>query len=313
MSRILRLTPEAIEKCCKKFEDSLNNATKFDEKFKYTEDFSTGEKTTVWFTPDAWTKMVALIHDYASEVGWHGIASRTENGDYLISDILVYPQVVSGSTVNTDQKEYEMWMMRQEDDIYNNIRMHGHSHVNMSPSPSGVDDTHRDGIIEQLEDDMFYIFMIWNKSFKYTAKIYDMKRNVLFDTEDISVQMVNTVVGLDRFLKEAKEMVKPRVWSGGQTGAGSGYAGYNGYGGGNGYKPAYHNQSGTQNNLHTVNSGNNKPATTPQNSSTGVPSRQKTTIGAGWSGIDRSGVKEADYDDEGYPYDDSYCGGLYGG
>ena len=307
MSRVLRLTPEAIERVCKKFEDSLKSVENFDEKYTYTENFKTGEKTTVWFTPDAWTKMVALIHDYDSEVGWHGIASRTESGDYIISDILVYPQEVSGATVNTDQEEYEMWMMKQEDDVYNNIRMHGHSHVRMSPGPSGVDDTHREKIVEQLEGDMFYIFMIWNKEFKYTAKIYDMKRNVLFDTEDISVQMVNTVVGLDTFLKNAKAMVKPKKVSGAYNGYNGAYGGYGGnYNGG--YQPAYHNQSGTQNNLRTVTQGGDTKPAANQNSPGSVPSRQKGVIGAGWSGIDRSKKDQEEEDD--YPYDDSYYSAM---
>ena len=83
-------------------------------------------------------------------------AERCEEKDtYLISDILVYPQEVTGSTVTTDQNEYEMWLMKQEDDVFNNIRMQGHSHVNMSTSPSSVDLNLYDGILSQLDSDMF--------------------------------------------------------------------------------------------------------------------------------------------------------------
>ena len=177
--------------------------------------------------------MQTLIREFDKEVAWHGVAERCEEKDtYLISDILVYPQEVTGSTVTTDQNEYEMWLMKQEDGVFNNIRMQGHSHVNMSTSPSSVDLNLYDGILSQLDSDMFYIFMIYNKRGEKTVKLYDLRENILFETADVTVA-VKEVGDLTGFLEEAKELVVTKTYNYG-TGVrtcGNSYPGYPSYGG----------------------------------------------------------------------------------
>lgn len=218
MSKIIRITEEYANECRKDLEELLKNAKLADGKISFTKSFSYKDdkrKATVYFTPEAWAKMVILIQEFDKEVAWHGVASRFEDADtdeYMISDILVYPQEVTGVTVNTDQEKYQMWLMQQDDEVFNNIRMQGHSHVNMSVSPSGVDLTHQEKILDQLDDDMFYIFMIWNKSFKHHTKIYDMRKNVLFETSDVDVKILDGGIGLNEFISDAKEMVKNRTY-----------------------------------------------------------------------------------------------------
>lgn len=132
-----------------------------------------------------------------------------ENKDeYYITDILVYPQKVTGAAVNTDQIKYQTWLMDHNDEVFNQIRMQGHSHVNMSTSPSGVDVTFYEKILNQLDEDMFYIFMVWNKKKEKTIKIYDMAKNVLFETSDVKIEVLDDDTGIEKFLKSAKEMVK---------------------------------------------------------------------------------------------------------
>lgn len=177
--------------------------------------------------------MQTLIREFDKEVAWHGVAERCEEKDtYLISDILVYPQEVTGSTVTTDQNEYEMWLMKQEDDVFNNIRMQGHSHVNMSTSPSSVDLNLYDGILSQLDSDMFYIFMIYNKRGEKTVKLYDLRENILFETADVTVA-VKEVGDLTGFLEEAKELVVTKTYNygAGVRTYGNSYPGYPSYGG----------------------------------------------------------------------------------
>lgn len=174
--------------------------------------------------------MQILIREFNDEVAWHGIATRCEEKDtYLISDILVYPQEVTGTTVTTDQEKYQMWLMGQEDDIFNNIRMQGHSHVNMATSPSSVDLNLYESILDQLSGDMFYIFMIWNKSGSKTVKIYDLRENILFETSDVTVS-IKDVGDMSGFLKEAKELVQRKTYTPTYGGNGYPYSGYSGYG-----------------------------------------------------------------------------------
>lgn len=219
MSKIIRLTPECLAEIRKDFESSLQGAKIADGKISFTKTFSyINRKATVYFTEMAWLKMQTLIREFDKEVAWHGVAYRGEEeskDEYYITDILVYPQEVTGATVNTDQEKYEMWLMNHDDDVFNNIRMQGHSHVNMGTSPSGVDTTHQEKILAQLDDDMFYIFMIWNKRGEKTIRIYDLAKNILFDGGDVSVEVQDDGTGISAFLAEAKKMVqdKSTTWS----------------------------------------------------------------------------------------------------
>lgn len=218
MSKRIKMTQELREECFESFKQALDLAKMSDGKINFTKTFDCKDdrKAVLYFTEKAWFKMTLLVQDFSSEVAWHGVAYRGDNPDedsYYITDILVYPQEVTGSTVDTDQARYESWLLSQEDDVFNNIRMQGHSHVNMGTYPSSVDLTHQGKILEQMEDDMFYIFLIWNKRNERNIKIYDMAKNVLFENSDVSVAMINGNLGLTEFLAEAKREVVPRVYN----------------------------------------------------------------------------------------------------
>lgn len=246
MSKMIKLTPECLDEIRKEFETSLQEAKIADGKISYTKTFGyINRKAVVYFTETAWLKMQTLIREFDKEVAWHGVAYRGEDeskDEYYITDILVYPQEVTGATVNTDQEKYEMWLMMHEDDVFNNIRMQGHSHVNMGTSPSSVDTAHQEKILAQLEDDMFYIFMIWNKRGEKTIKIYDLAKNILFDGTDVSVEVQDDGTGMSAFLAEAKKMVtdkKPAIQTT-TNGYKDGYVSYYG-----GYSGSYGNTGNT--------------------------------------------------------------------
>jgi len=238
MAKIIKLTPDYIDEVRKAFEEALSSTKLSDGKINFTKTFgSIKREATVFFTELAWLKMQTLIREFDKEVAWHGIAKRgddAEKDEYYITDILVYPQEVTGATVNTDQEKYQMWLMGHDDEVFNNIRMQGHSHVNMGTTPSSVDTSLYDRILDQLDDDMFYIFMIYNKKGEKTIKIYDLAKNVLFETSDCTVKVLDDGTGIEKFLKDAKEMVKDKVYTP-ATSYGKGYNGYSGYSGYTGY------------------------------------------------------------------------------
>ena len=179
-----------------------------DGKLSYNKTFNYEDcKATVWLTQEAYKKTLALVTEFNDEVGWHGAVSRINDSEFLIEDIFVYPQEVTGSTVNTDQELYTEWLYGLDDLVFPKIRMQGHSHVNMGVSPSGVDNQHRRQILEQLEPDMFYIFMIWNKSLSVHTLIYDMARNILYEDKDVEVKLMGGE-DMDEFLADAKEKVQ---------------------------------------------------------------------------------------------------------
>lgn len=263
MSKIIKITPDCLNEIRKDFEAALQGAKVADGKITFTKTFGyINRKAVVYFSEIAWLKMQTLIREFDKEVAWHGVAHRGDDmskDEYYITDILVYPQEVTGSTVNTDQEKYEMWLMMHDDDVFNNIRMQGHSHVNMGTTPSSVDTTHQEKILAQLEDDMFYIFMIWNKRGEKTIKIYDLAKNVLFDGSDVTVEICDDGTGMSAFLAEAKEMVQDKKFTQ------SAYSGYkSGYGYYNNYQSGY-GCTDSQNNAGKKDEKKPEPQTPPAN------------------------------------------------
>lgn len=145
------------------------------------------EPALILMSHTAEEKTNALIRAADKEIGWHGVIRRDENEPNIfhVDDILLFPQTVTGATVTTDDVEYAKWMMELDSGTFNNMRLYGHSHVNMAVSPSGVDDTYQDNLLENVND--FYIFVILNKQGKAWANIYDFEYNILYEDDDITI------------------------------------------------------------------------------------------------------------------------------
>lgn len=253
MSKIIKFTPELVEEMRREFEESLLNAKLINGRFSFVKSFnSSAEKATLTFTEQSYLKMQALIDAIDKEVAWHCVAERCEENKYRISDILVYPQTVSGATVDMDTKEYAKWIEQgiiSGDERFDHLYAQGHSHVNMAVSPSTTDLDHQAEILKMVRDNGFYIFMIWNKKNDHNIWIYDMAKNTVFENSDIKVEVEEEENGLTKFLREAKPMVKNMAYTtptyAGGYGGGYGGYGYGGYGGGYGnYGSGYGGYSG---------------------------------------------------------------------
>lgn len=181
MPKPIRITDEMKQKAQTEFEALLSGMKMSDGTISYSKAFKYDKASaTLWLTPEAYRKTVALVTAFSDEVAWHGTVSRRSQNEFIVEDIFVYPQEVTGSTVSTEQEGYSNWLYGFDDEVFGKIRMQGHSHVHMGVSPSGVDSGHRERILDQLEADMFYIFMVWNKRLETHTLIYDMAHNVLY-------------------------------------------------------------------------------------------------------------------------------------
>lgn len=215
MSRTLRLSEDKRNKILEAIKEQLTDLKITDDKLQFS--FNLNDKEAeriplVRFTVPAYMKMRALVTEFSSEIAWHGTVDRVSEDEFIVKDILVYPQEVTGSTVNTDQEEYQNWLYSLEDDEFNSLRFQGHSHVSMSVSPSGVDSTHQSEIVEQLGDDDYYIFMITNKRDEYWVCIYDMLTNCVYSTDEIELAVEDTGLYTQGFVDNAKDMVKQKSY-----------------------------------------------------------------------------------------------------
>lgn len=197
------------------------------DRFTFNKNFSTTVKDAVEvnFTLEAYHEMCLLIDHFNTEVAWHGLVNRIDKTHFQITKIMIYPQKVTGSTVNTDQEEYTKWLYAHDDEEFNTIRFQGHSHVNMATNPSGVDVQNQWDMINQLGPNDYYIFMIWNKSRSYNVRVVDMAENVIYSGADVKVTIGD--INADGFLEEAEALVKKPNYSytGGYSANAKTYAG----------------------------------------------------------------------------------------
>ena len=184
-------------------------------------------KATITLSAQAYMKIFALVHTYSTEVEWHGVVERTAADAFHIKDVLIFPHKVTSATVISDQTEYEKWLDTLDDNTFNALRFHGHSHVNMGVTPSGVDMTYRYNILNNFgtpseTSDLFYIFLIFNKRGDISGEIYDLQNNALYSkstTADEIKIVIEDCDWLTDFLDEAKKVVTESY-------------GYSSYGGG---------------------------------------------------------------------------------
>lgn len=153
------------------------------------------------FSESAFSKMLIVLETTPTEVGWH-CTVREGPDRYLITDVLVYPQLVTGATCSNKDDEtaekYAAWYESLDDDTYNSMRCHCHSHVNMQPSPSGVDLEDRRTVFNRLHIGDWYIFMIWNKSLSFTSDVYQRTEEKTirhWHNVPVEIENIGTIAG----------------------------------------------------------------------------------------------------------------------
>lgn len=180
--------------------------------------------------PEAYLKMMSLVLNHNQEICWHGTVNRINEYQYDLTDILCYPQTTTAVTVEMDEDTYAVWHMLLSDDTVNTMHMQGHSHVNMSVSPSSTDLSNWEDFRKSLKDDGFYIFCIANKKSEINWWIYDHATNWVYEPTDIDAKVI---CGDGKYLndwlnKSLKENVtEQKITSITSSGRTSHYQGYN--------------------------------------------------------------------------------------
>ena len=235
--RILKMTETNKKRILKDVAAQLESLTVIPDKLSL--DLSTSKKITnitpkIIFTDEAADKIWELVDACEKEIAWHGLVTKEKN-TYTIYDILVFPQEVTASTATAKEEEYVMWMNELDDETFNHMRFHGHSHVNMGVTPSAIDTDYQQTLANTVQD--FYIFGIFNKKRSYNLYLYDTEQNLLFETKDLKTTLNDhTATWADEQIEQY--VTVPKVTYSKNAGKQQSYPAYTGSGYYRGY-PSY--------------------------------------------------------------------------
>lgn len=202
----LRLTSSEWEEMLKdislKFHENHNrNLNEFEYTKKDVEEFvkelvqENVKKPTILINSNTYTKMYELVRQSPIELQWHMMVKRfPETQEYHVYDILLFPQTNSGASTTTDQDEFAEWQANLIQDLtfpIEELRGHGHSHVNMGVYSSGVDDAYQRNLITKVDDGDFYLFFVLNKKMELFALLYDFEQQIIFETKDMTIEIID--------------------------------------------------------------------------------------------------------------------------
>lgn len=144
---------------------------------------------SVYFTLESLSKMRKYTDVCPNEIGWFGVVQKEtkETQDlYLVQDVYLFDQRVHATTTEITPdgiaKFCDKVLSTKESEealaIINNLRLWGHSHVNMDTSPSGQDDKQ---MLEFAENNCdYFIRVITNKRGKLRVDVFDNVSNLKF-------------------------------------------------------------------------------------------------------------------------------------
>lgn len=167
----------------------------------------------VFYTEEVDAAIRYLVDNVATEVGWLGLVETLDDGNYLVTDLYVPEQTVSGTETDIDAEtlcalamEIEQAGKESEKLLY-----WGHSHVNMDVGPSSQDEIQ----IEEFLDNGCQIFIrgIYNKRGASKVDVYDVENNCIHQCVQNGLQLspMNNKLktALDKIIKT--KIKKPKV------------------------------------------------------------------------------------------------------
>lgn len=127
-------------------------------------------------------KMFQYVDGCADEIGWLGTAHREER-EIIIDDVFLFEQDVHATTTEITPEglsNFAMELMQQPNgvDVWNSMKVWGHSHVNMGVTPSGQDDLQMQTFQEGGHD--WFIRLIANKKGELKIDLYDYQTGVIY-------------------------------------------------------------------------------------------------------------------------------------
>jgi len=136
------------------------------------------------FNPDALIKMGIYTAECEDEVGWLGTAYKDNNKNIIyINDVFLFDQETHSTTTEISSEGLssfgeELLATDSGLDTWNNLKVWGHSHVNMATSPSGQDDEQMETFLNTKHD--WFIRIITNKKSEMRVDLYYFDQGIIY-------------------------------------------------------------------------------------------------------------------------------------
>lgn len=147
-----------------------------------------GLRYRLYFLKQAYDKMRLYVELCEDEIGWLGYVEKLQNDQgYMVTDVFLLDQEVHSTTTELSPTAiidfYNALDEAGREKFLNSCKLWGHSHVNMSPSPSGQDDAQGLELSKDVED--YYIRLITNKKGEYNITFYDKQIKAKVMTDEV--------------------------------------------------------------------------------------------------------------------------------
>lgn len=209
----IKYTEDYIEREAQKAYDAMKNKLQLDAVACHSRDKGTEAEVRpqIHFSTKAWNRARALVNMCDKEIAWHGFVQR-QGLMFMITDVVVPPQVVTGTSVESDSSKWAEWSAHLTDEQFNSMRCHMHSHVNMGVFSSGVDDDYQKDMVTKNGNLDYYIFLIFNKRGDIFARVYDVENNIMYDDSDVDIVRQNDKAN-DWAAKQIEKMVETKKFN----------------------------------------------------------------------------------------------------
>ena len=170
------------------------------------------KKPIILMDVDTYSRIQKIVELSPEEVSWFSYVENTGDNIFKIKDAYIIPQKVTGAETEMTTEGLSEFMTKTIKEkgmqYYKNIRCWGHSHVNMSVSPSGQDVKQ----IGEFNNGEFYIMLIFNKKGDIYSEIRDFKNGFRYKGIPIMLD-ANVNQNVDDIKQELDEKVKKQTFS----------------------------------------------------------------------------------------------------
>jgi proteasome lid subunit RPN8/RPN11 len=136
------------------------------------------------------------------EIGWLGFVEKYEGVGFLITDCILLKQEVHATTTEIDPMALIEFWNQTPPEQQSKIKIWGHSHVNMSTTPSGQDDSQ----MEYFKDgNKWFIRLITNKKREYHIDVYDYENGLKVHMDQSDLKTYNPAE------KELRDQIKAEI------------------------------------------------------------------------------------------------------